>query len=137
MLNLSALRRAQQRIQDSDDDQDQPQVSTLLAVDAEYRRKVQDDVLHKIAPRRFNPENRAWLPILHTIRQGWDFTVLYSNTARAHKLQKTRDWVVIYFERNSHEDQATAVTATQGSLKGKRVIRGREAECERYYQIES
>lgn len=136
MLSRSALRRVQQRTQDGDEDQDQPRVSTLLAVDAEYRRKVEDDVLQKIAPRRFNPENRAWLPILHTSRQDWDFTILYSNSARAHELQKTHDWVVIYYERDSLEDQATAVTATQGSLKGKRVIRGREAECERYYQIE-
>jgi putative hydrolase len=137
MLSLSAGRRARQRTRDEEEDQGQPRVATLLAVDEEYRRKAAQDELHKIAPRRFNPEHKDWLPILHTSRKGWDFTVLYSNTARAHKLQKTHDWVVIYYERDNHEDQATAVTAAQGSLQGKRIIRGREAECERYYQGEN
>jgi putative hydrolase len=46
-----------------------PSVETLLDVDREYRRKVEADSLPKIAPRRFNPEGRAWLPILHTDRR--------------------------------------------------------------------
>lgn len=89
--------------------------------------------MHKIAPKRFNPEGKAWLPILHTSRDGWSFTVLYSNTARAHELDKTHDWVVIYYERDGREDQATVVTASHGTLEGKRIVRSREAECERYY----
>lgn len=132
MLSKSAL----QRTWNGNDYQESPQVATLLAVDAEYRRKAEGDGLHKIAPRRFNPEHNAWLPILHTSRQGWDFTVLFSNTARAHELKKTHDWVVIYYERENHEGQATVVTAAQGPLQGKRVVRGRETVCEHYYHIE-
>lgn len=81
---------------------------------------------------RFNPEGVAWLPILHTEREGWDFTALYSNTERAHELGKTNDWVVLYFERDDGENQATFIAETRGPLKGKRAVRGRQAECRRY-----
>jgi hypothetical protein len=56
------------------------------------------------------------------------FSVLFSNTPQAHKLGKTRDWVVIYYERDGIEHQNTVVTETGGSLQGKRVVHGREAE---------
>lgn len=114
--------------------EEQPSVATLLDVDEEYRRKAEADELRKIAPKRFNPEGEAWLPILHTQRKGWDFTALYSNTARAHDLDKIHDWVVLYYERDGEEAQATVVTETHGPLEGKRVVRGREAECRRYYE---
>jgi DNA polymerase (family X) len=73
---------------------------------------------------------------MHAKREGWDFTVLFSNTAQAHKLEKTDDWVVIYFERDGKEHQHTIVTETKGSLEGKRVVRGREAESRKYYSTE-
>jgi DNA uptake protein ComE-like DNA-binding protein len=115
-----------------DGDEEVP-VAELLDVDREYRRKAARDELRRIAPRRFNPEGEAWLPILHTERNGRHYTALYSNTARAHDLDKTHDWVVLYLE---DEDQAqwTVVTETSGPLDGKRVVRGREAECRRYYE---
>jgi hypothetical protein len=105
-----------------------PSVAALLAVDAEYRRRAGAGELRQIAPRRFNPEGRAWLPVLHTERDGWQFTALYSNTARAHALGTTRDWVILYFERDGDEDQCTVVTEPHGPLAGQRVVRGREAE---------
>lgn len=112
----------------------QPSTDTLLKVDQEYREKAQAGELHKIAPKRFNPEERAWLPILNTEQDGWKFTALYSNTARAHELDKTDDWVVLYYERDGEEDQATVVTETRGPLEGKRVVRGLETECQKYYK---
>ncbi len=109
-----------------------PAVDTLLHIDQEYRDKAEADALPKIAPRRFNPEERAWLPIMHTDRDGWHFTVLFSNTARAHNLKRTHDWVVVYFYDGEHrEGQCTIVTETRGPLAGQRVVRGREAECRR------
>jgi hypothetical protein len=108
---------------------ERPPVATLLAVDAEYRERAEAGTLRRIAPRRFNPEGRAWLPVLHTERDGWSFTALYSNTARAHELGTTRDWVILYFERDGHEDQCTIVTERHGTLAGRRVVRGREGEC--------
>ena len=59
-------------------------VAELLDVDREYRQKAESDELRRIAPRRFNPEGEAWLPILHTERNGRSYTALFSNTARAH-----------------------------------------------------
>lgn len=113
----------------------QPSVELLLDVDREYRRKAAAGELPKIAPRRFNPEGEAWLPILHADRDSWHFTVLFSNTARAHDLGRTHDWVVLYFYDDDHREyQHTIVTETHGRLLGKRVVRGREAECLEYYQ---
>jgi Holliday junction resolvasome RuvABC DNA-binding subunit len=132
MLSTAAQRR--RREGGEEEDPDRPRVETLLEVDEEYRRKAEAGELHKIAPKRFNPEGKAWLPILHTEREGWEFTALYSNTKRAHELDKTDDWVVLYFEQDGEENQATVVTETHGSLDGKRVVRGREAETRRYYR---
>jgi hypothetical protein len=114
---------------------DGPGVKTLLEVDSEYRLKAKRDRLPVIAPRRFNPEGKAWLPVLHTDRDDWHFTVMYSNTARAHELHHTHDWVVLYFYDGDHQEgQSTVVTESRGPLMGQRVVRGRELECRAYYQ---
>ena len=106
-----------------------PPVAMLLDVDREYRDKAAAGTLQLIAPKRFNPEGRAWLPILHTERQPWHFTVLFSNTARAHDLGKTSDWVVIFYSSDHHQEgQCTVVTETGGPQRGHRVVRGRERE---------
>jgi len=110
-----------------------PDVAILLTVDSEYRRKAHAGVLHTITPRRFNPENRSWLPVLHSEKAGWVFTALFSNTARAHEYDATLDWVVIYYERDGEEDQCTVVTERNGPLSGRRVVRGRESECAHLY----
>ena len=113
-------------------DSDAPTVDLLLDVDAQYRRRAAAGDLPKIAPKRFNPDGLAWLPILHANRGKWHFTALFSNTARAHELGRTDDWVVVYYYDDHHrEGQNTIVTETKGPLKGERVVRGREAECHR------
>ncbi len=112
-----------------------PDVGALLAVDRDYREQAQRGELPTIAPKRFNPERKAWLPVMHGVIGEWHVTALFSNTARAHELKRTRDWVVIYFYNDDHEEgQHTVVTETQGALKGKRVVRGRELECRQYYE---
>lgn len=108
-------------------------VADLLDVDREYREKAQAGRLRKIAPRRFNPQGQAWLPILHTSRGDRQYTAVYSNTRLAHKLNKVYDWVVIYRDDLVGDGQWTVVTAHQGPHKGKRIVRGREEECQRYY----
>jgi hypothetical protein len=104
-------------------------VSELLDVDREYRRKAEAGVLARIAPRKFNPTGAAWLPVLHTQREGRHYTALFSNTARAHELGATRDWVVIYRDDDGGRGQWTVVTARMGVVAGRRVVRGREREC--------
>ena len=108
-------------------------IAELLDVDAEYRRRSAAGDLPRIAPRRFNPERAAWLPVLHTERGGRPYTVLFSNTERAHRLGRTRDWVVLFHDGADGEERSTVVTERQGSLRGKRVVRGREPECEAFY----
>ena len=112
-----------------------PSIEEILDVDEEYRCKVASGDLPTISPRRFNPAHRDWLPVLHTERGEWHFTVMFSNTARAHELGRTQDWVVVYFyDRDNSEGQHTVVTETRGPLKGKRVVRGQEARCRNFYR---
>lgn len=110
-----------------------PGVDLLLALDREYRTRAAAGTLRRIAPRRFNPTHAAWLPVMHTTRGGWDFTVLFSNTARAHQLGRTDDWVVMYYHHHGTERQCTVVTEHNGDLAGQRVVRGRERECAEHY----
>jgi len=107
-----------------------PSVAELLDVDAEYRKRVAAGALKKIAPRRFNPGHEAWLPVMHTTRGPRSYTALYSNTALAHKAGRTRDWVVLYVDSGHGEKSYTLVTATSGAHKGRRIVRGREAELD-------
>jgi DNA polymerase (family 10) len=111
-------------------------VSLILDIDAEYREKAAARKLKLISPKLLNPGKKAWLPILAASRKGWKFTVMFSNTATAHKLGKTNDWVVVYYENGKGENQCTVVTEQRGPMKGKRVIRGREAECRKYFGLD-
>ena len=108
-------------------------VAELLDVDREYRDAAARGALVRIAPRRFNPEHTAWLPVLRTARGPRRYTALFSNTPRAHELGTTHDWVVLYVDDGRGEREATVVTETQGALAGCRVVRGREAECAAHY----
>jgi hypothetical protein len=141
ILNRSGRRRAKRfrRFEQAAESEDgvpstaRPPVTAILDVDENYRYRAGAGKLKTITPRRFNPGRKSWLPIMHTEKDGWYLTALFSNTARAHDLNRTRDWVVVYFERNGEEDQCTVVTEQSGPLKGKRVVRGREKECLAYY----
>ena len=125
--------RGQQHVPEGDG----PSAELLLTVDAEYRKQAETGQLPTIAPKRFNPDGKAWLPVLHSTVNGWHFTALYSNTARAHELGRTHDWVVVYFYDDHHrEGQHTVVTETRGPLVGRRVVRGQEAACREYYKSE-
>lgn len=108
-------------------------VSEILDVDREYRDLATRGKLPKIAPRRFNPDSIAWLPILHTHRADRHYTAIYSNTARAHQLNTTKDWVVIYRDDPESSGRWTVITSQFGKLRGWRIVRGREPECEEYY----
>ncbi|MCA9123880.1 MAG: DNA polymerase III [Planctomycetaceae bacterium] len=108
-------------------------IGELLDVDREYRELAKSGQLPRIAPRHFNPTGAAWLPVLHTERGPRHYTALYSNTARAHELGATHDWVVIYRDDDGSHGQWTVITSSFGKLQGKRIVRGRETACEVYY----
>jgi DNA polymerase (family 10) len=132
MLARSSRRRLRQRLRSTGRDSGaspEPPVNLILDIDAEYRDQAAAGRLRTIAPRRFNPEGESWLPIMEAARDGWQFTALHSNTARAHELGKTRDWVVVYYKRESGpEGQCTVITAGAGPLAGHRIVAGRERE---------
>lgn len=135
MLSRSSRRRMRQRSTETTQQKEEPPIALLLDVDETYRRKAEQGKLRKIAPKRFNPKGERWLPIMKTKRNGWQFTVLFSNTARAHERNKTDEWVVLYYEKDGRERQCTVVTAERGKLQGKRVVRGRERQCRKYYGV--
>jgi len=108
-------------------------IALLLEIDAEYRKLAAEGGLPTIAPRHFNPDDEAWLPVMYAERDGWSFTAMFSNTARAHHFAKTYDWVVLHYARGGREKQCTVVTEWHGDLVGLRVVRGHEQACRRYY----
>ena len=101
-----------------------PTIELLLSIDEEYRTKADLNQLPTIAPQHYNPTGAHWLPVLHTTRDDHHFTAMFSNTARAHELQRTADWVVIFAD-TPDDDRWTVVTETQGPHAGERVVRGR------------
>ena len=113
-----------------------PSVEALLEIDARYRNLAEQGALPRLVPRRFNPAGAAWLPILHDEIEGFHVHVLFSNTARAHELKRTHDWVVIYHDRDGITGQHTVVTERHGPLQGRRVVRGREPESAEHYARE-
>jgi hypothetical protein len=114
---------------DAGDAHVQPTVELLLSIDREYRTKADQNELVTIAPQRFNPTRARWLPVLHTTRDGHHFTAMFSNTARAHELGRTDDWVVIFAD-GPDEDRWTVVTETQGPHREERVVRGHALRAE-------
>lgn len=112
-------------------------VATILQLDEEYRKLAAEDKLPKIVPKERNPDGEQWLPVMYRRLNNERVVLLYSNTATAHRLGKTHDWVVLYDKMLGHgkETQCTIVTEWhEGPLKDKRVIRGRDDECLRYYE---
>jgi hypothetical protein len=114
---------------------EEPDVAELLAVDQAYRQRAESMSLPTIAPRRFNPTQEPWLPIFRARRGRWRYRALFSNTALAHRLGRTHDWVVIYFDDGTSSGQRTVVTENRGDLRGRRVVRGREQECRLHYPL--
>ncbi|MCI0426429.1 MAG: helix-hairpin-helix domain-containing protein [Nitrospiraceae bacterium] len=112
----------------------EPPVEELLDVDREYREAAHAGRLQRIAPHRFNPTGEAWLPILHTQRSIRHYSAMFSNTALAHRLKKTQDWVLLYYDDDHGERQCTVITSHQAPFSGKRIVRGREEDCAVYYQ---
>lgn len=109
----------------------EPPIEHLLSIDEEYRRRAKRGQLVQISPLRFNPDGKTWLPILKTRRGGYRYTALFSNTPLAHQLGMTHDWVVIY--RTGDQNQWTVTTEHRGIRSGRRIVKGREAECDAYY----
>lgn len=125
---LAALRATDDALL-TDRPEREPSVEALLDVDREYRGKAAAGALPLIAPERFNPSGDRWLPVLHTRRGSHRYTALFSNTERAHRLGRTRDWVVIYVRDGAGEHQYTVITSTHGRLRGHRVVAGHERQC--------
>ena len=110
-----------------------PSVEELLELDRIYRERAAKGRLLTVAPRRFNPTGEAWLPVLRIKRRDRRYCIYYANTARSHQLDHLHDWVVIYCLDKEAFGRWTVITSTYGTLRGRRIVRGREAECKKHY----
>jgi hypothetical protein len=113
---------------------DEPPVCELLEIDRQYRKQAQRGRIPHVAPRRYNPTRAAWRPVLRISRGLRQYRVLFTNTARSHELGSFDDWVIIHREDGGGYGQWTVITSRYGPLRGRRIVRGREAECKAYYR---
>lgn len=110
-----------------------PSVADLLEIDRMYREQAAKGRLVTVAPRRFNPTGEAWLPILRVKRKNRRFCAYYANSVRSHQLDHLHDWVVVHCLDKEAFGRWTILTSTYGRLRGKRIVRGRESECNEFY----
>jgi Holliday junction resolvasome RuvABC DNA-binding subunit len=113
---------------------DEPPVSELLDVDRKYRWQAPWRQTPQVAPRRYNPTHAAWRGVLRISLGSRRYRALFTNTARSHELGSFDDWVIIQREDSGGHGQWTVITAQYGPLRGRRIVRGREAECREYYR---
>jgi len=111
---------------------------TLLTFDRMYRSKVKDDLLPKDhpeinAPGNQNSEKYNRQPIWKFCEDGKNFTIQFSDSHRARLLNKTSDWVLLHLDTPSESYRWTVITSQFGSLKGKRIVLGREGDCVKFY----
>jgi hypothetical protein len=83
----------------------------------------------RVAPRRFNPNPEAWLPILETERVGHRYKAMYSNTARAHELDTVRDWVVIFHDVPESADSGPSSRRGSASCAARELSAGWNASA--------
>jgi hypothetical protein len=97
----------------------EPAIADLLAVDADYRELAASQ------------ENRSeGSPVLTVQRDGWTMQATFSASPLAFRLGQSRDWVVIHFTNGVEKGERIIVTETRPPLRGQRVVRGREHECQ-------
>jgi len=85
---------------------------------------------------RMQPPGRPPRPIselLDVDREYRELATAGKLHARAHRAGKTHDWVVLYEDGINGERLHTVITASHGGMRGRRVIAGREGECEQFY----
>ncbi|MBI1913507.1 MAG: DNA-binding protein [Planctomycetes bacterium] len=105
----------------------EPSVADLLAIDEQYRSLAQSRG-PRLASWNVTPADEV--PVLQTRRGEWTVRATFSMTALAFRLGLTRDWVVIRFSNGTNSGERTVVTETRNDLRGQRVVRGRERECQ-------
>jgi len=105
----------------------EPSVADLLEVDAKYRSLAASQEA-RLASWNGTPTDEV--PVLQTQRSEWTFRATFSTTSLAYRLGLTRDWVVIRFSNGTDSGERTVVTEMRNSLRGQRVVRGRERECQ-------
>jgi hypothetical protein len=108
-------------------------IDELLDIDRDYHKRAREGTLPKIRLCDRGSNEHDWVPVLHTEREGRQYTAMFSHTKRAQQQEKTHDWVILFRDDEHAHGRWTVITAQYGELKGFRIVRGREKDCERYY----
>jgi hypothetical protein len=95
----------------------EPPVADLLHIDAEFRR---------VAGGQF---------LLAGECAGFHWRAHFAQSALAHRLEQTRDWVEVRFDDGRQAGERIVLTEQHGDLAGRRVVRGREDECRTLYGL--
>lgn len=107
-----------------------PTVKLYLNLDLDYRTKVSQGAI----PVETYDDGRI-MPVMRTQYARWDeITVSFSNSEAAKKSRNTEDWVVIKLKSKNKSRTVTVVTDFALPLRGKRVVRGMEMACTKYYK---
>ena len=104
-----------------------PPIGLLLRIDGQFREQA----------GRSDPVAGQWTATWRLTKGSWDFVVRFSDSKSARQMGRTRDWVVVEWERGDERDQATIVSEYRGPLTGRRVVRGRERECLSWWSEET
>ncbi|CAD78068.1 MAG TPA: DNA polymerase III [Rhodopirellula baltica] len=108
-------------------------IDELLEIDRDYLKRAKEGTLPKIRLSSRGSIEGDWVPVLHTEREGRHYTAMFSHTERAQQQEKTHDWVILFRDDEHDHGRWTVITAQYGELKGFRIVRGREKDCEQYY----
>lgn len=106
---------------------DIPPESLVLEVDAAYREAAAGGALPLVGSRGAPAALPATelVPVLHRRVGQWSFSAMFSNTLRAQRAGKARDWVIVHYQADGHpEGRCTVVTGSHGAEAGRRVVRG-------------
>lgn len=117
---VAVLRETLAARQEPEPPAQEPDLADLLAVDALFRRERGDQEPFHVRP-------------LTWARGGYRYRADLDRSALAYRINRVGDRVTVAFTDGEHTGDRLIETETVGDLTGRRVVRGREAECRRYY----
>jgi hypothetical protein len=104
----------------------------MARLESDEIARVLDEIAERLEAQDANPHRvRAFRNGAQSVRNAPEPVARWVEEGHEEKL------VVIYYDRERFEGQGPVVTESGGPLAGKRVVRGREAECRRYCEQRS
>lgn len=107
-----------------------PDLTMLLAADAEYRLLAAAGKLTRIAPRDMPEDGSPWLPVMHRKNGPWHMTLMRAPESPRRRAGRGRDPVSIFLEYDGEIGRQLRVETVALSDRGeRRVVLGLEPEA--------